>query len=70
MLGCAPAQRLLDFSAPGREIGNAVVEITHRKDPAGSPRTFADYHVETHRERLPTGVELLIDGKPPEDTPE
>ena len=67
MLGCAPAQRLLDFSAPGREIDGAVVEIIHREDLVGSPRTFADYRVKTHRERLPTGVELLINGKPPED---
>jgi CRISPR-associated protein Csd2 len=68
MLGCAPAQRLLDFSGPGRTIEGAVVEITHREGLAGSPRTFADYVVKTHADRLPAGVELLIDGKPPEDT--
>ena len=33
MLGCAPAQRLLDFSKPGRAIDNAVIEITHREGP-------------------------------------
>jgi CRISPR-associated protein Csd2 len=70
MLGCAPAQRLLDFSAPGREIDGAVVEISHREGLAGSPRTFADYRVKTNRERLPAGVELLIDGKPTGDAPE
>ncbi len=63
MLGCAPAQRLLDFSAPGREIGGAVIEIAHKEGLVGSPRTFADYRVTTHPGRLPTGVELMIDGQ-------
>jgi CRISPR-associated protein Csd2 len=30
MLGCAPAHRLLDFSQPGREHPNAIIEIEHR----------------------------------------
>lgn len=59
MLGCAPAQRLLDFSTPARKIDNAIVEITHREDLSGSPRTFADYVVTVHRGRLPKGVELI-----------
>ena len=59
MLGCAPAQRLLDFSTPARKIDNAIVEITHREDLSGSPRTFADYVVTVHRDRLPKGVELI-----------
>jgi CRISPR-associated protein Csd2 len=61
MLGCAPAQRLLDFSAPNHKLANAIVEIDHRHDLSGSPRTFADYMVTVHRDRLPSGVEL-IDG--------
>jgi len=67
MLGCAPAQRLLDFSAPGREIAGAVIEIAHQEGLIGSPRTFADYRVTTHPGRLPAGVELLIDGQAPVD---
>lgn len=63
MLGCAPAHRLLDFSQPGREHPNAIIEIEHRADLQGSPRTFADYSVKVHPERLPAGVELLIDGQ-------
>jgi CRISPR-associated protein Csd2 len=63
MLGCAPAQRLLDFSGPGRQQTNAIIEIDHGPDLKGSPRTFADYVARTHPERLPAGVELLIDGK-------
>jgi CRISPR-associated protein Csd2 len=60
MLGCAPAQRLLDFSTPARKIDNAIVEITHREGLSGSPRTFADYVVTVHRGRLPKGVELIV----------
>ena len=59
MLGCAPAQQLLDFSAPDRKIENAIIEIKHRDGLTGSPRTFADYVVKAHRDRLPAGVELL-----------
>ena len=59
MLGCAPAQRLLDFSAPDRMIENAIIELKHREGLTGSPRSFADYIVEAHRDRLPAGVELL-----------
>jgi CRISPR-associated protein Csd2 len=65
MLGCAPAHRLLDFSTPGRALDNTVVEIAHRDGLQGSPRAFADYHVTVHTDRLPTGVELLIDAEPP-----
>jgi len=49
MLGCAPAHKLLDKGA--------IVEIT--KKSTGSPRTFADYEVVVHSDRLPSGVELL-----------
>lgn len=59
MLGCAPAQRQLDFSTPDRKIENAIIEIKHREGLTGSPRTFADYVVEAHRDRLHAGVELL-----------
>jgi CRISPR-associated protein Csd2 len=60
ILGCAPAQRLLDFSTPARKIDNTIVEITHREGLPGSPRTFADYVVTVHRDRLPKGVELIV----------
>jgi CRISPR-associated protein Csd2 len=49
MLGCAPAHKLLD---PG-----AIVEIARKS--ASSPRSFSDYQVTVHRDRLPTGVEIL-----------
>lgn len=59
MLGCAPAQRLLDFSTPARPLDNTIIEIHHRDALAGSPRSFADYRVAVHRDRLPNGVELV-----------
>lgn len=59
MLGCAPAQRLLDFSAPDRKIENTIIEIDHRDGLTSSPRTFADYVIEVHHDRVPAGVELL-----------
>ena len=65
MLGCAPAHRLLDFSGPGRKLDGTIVDIDHRTGLQGSPRTFADYQVRTYPERLPPGVELLIDGTTP-----
>lgn len=60
-LGCAPAHRLLDFSTHHRELPNAIVDI-RRSDPARSPRSFADYAVNVHRDRLPRGVELIEPG--------
>ena len=59
MLGCAPAHRLLDFSTPARPLDNAIIDISHRDDLSGSPRSFADYRVVVHRDRLPNGVELI-----------
>lgn len=59
MLGCAPAHRLLDFSTDRRELHNSIVDIRKREGAIGSPRAFGDYKVETHRDRLPKGVELL-----------
>lgn len=58
-LGCAPAHRLLDFGTEHCEVSNAIVEIKKRKGFSGSPRSFADYDVQVHRDRLPKGVELL-----------
>jgi len=58
MLGCAPAQRLLDFSTPERKAVNPIIEIGHREGLNGSPRAFADYAVVVHASRLPKGVEL------------
>ncbi len=49
MLGCAPAHKLLDKGA--------IVEITRKSE--SSPRSFSDYEVVVHRDRLPSGVELL-----------
>jgi CRISPR-associated protein Csd2 len=58
-LGCAPAHQLLDFSTHRREVANAIVEIRKRKELVGSPRSFVDYIVQVHQDRLPKGVELL-----------
>ena len=57
MLGCAPAHWLLDFSTHKREVSNAIVDV--RKVVDGSPRSFSDYVVTVHRDRLPPGVELI-----------
>lgn len=59
MLGCAPAHKLLDFSTDRREMENTIVEIKRRKTSTGSPRSFSDYEVTVHKDRLPKGVELL-----------
>jgi CRISPR-associated protein Csd2 len=59
MLGCAPAHKLLDFSTDRREIENTIVEIKRRKTATGSPRSFSDYEVIVHKDRLPKGVELI-----------
>jgi CRISPR-associated protein Csd2 len=47
MLGCAPAHRLFD-----------LIEV-RKKDGVESPRSFSDYTVTAHKERLPTGVSLI-----------
>jgi hypothetical protein len=58
MLGCAPAHRLLDFSTPPRLLDNAIIDISHRDGLLGSPRSFVDYRVAVHQDRVPNGVEL------------
>ncbi len=57
MLGCAPAQRTLDFSTHQWPIANAIVEI--KKNVDRSPRSFSDYSVIVHKDRLPPGVDLI-----------
>lgn len=47
MLGCAPAHELFD-----------LIEV-RRKDASKPARSFADYAVTVHRDRLPAGVSLL-----------
>ena len=59
MLGCAAAHQLLDFSTPARPLDNVIIDINHRESLTGSPRSFADYRVAVHRDRLPNGVELI-----------
>jgi CRISPR-associated protein Csd2 len=51
MLGCAPAHKLLDLGA--------IIDIK-KKAEIDAPRTFADYEVTVHQDRLPAGVELII----------
>ena len=59
MLGCAPAQRLLDYGTPARPLEGAIVNITHSDGLAGSPRAFSDYAVTACPSRLPSGVEMI-----------
>lgn len=47
MLGCAPAHDLFD-----------LVEV-RKREGVQAPRSFGDYSVTVHRERLPNGVSLL-----------
>ncbi|MBL8039653.1 MAG: type I-C CRISPR-associated protein Cas7/Csd2 [Nitrospira sp.] len=55
MLGCAPAQALLDL---GRVIEVKRNELVMKEDKIGSPRKFAHYAVTTNTANLPKGVEL------------
>lgn len=59
MLGCAPAHRLLDFSTDQRPLPNAILEIGKSKSLSSPPRSFADYEIVVHKDRLPKGVKLL-----------
>jgi CRISPR-associated protein Csd2 len=55
MLGCAPAQALLDL---GRIIDVRRNESAMKADKVGSPRAFAHYAVTTNTANVPKGVEL------------
>lgn len=61
-LGCAPAHRLLDFSTDRREVPESIIDIRKKEGLAGSPRSFTDYAVTLHAERMPRGVELMTYG--------
>jgi CRISPR-associated protein Csd2 len=50
MLGCAPAHHLLDL---GR-----IIEVPALKAQGKLPRSYADYDVKVHLDRVPKGVEL------------
>lgn len=55
MLGCAPAQALLDL---GKVIDIQKNETEMKKDGVTSPRKFSHYTVAINRGNLPAGVEL------------
>lgn len=57
MLGCAPAQRLLDL---GKVIDIQKNEAEMQKDGVTSPRKFVHYTVTKTRNSLPSGVELWV----------
>ena len=61
-LGCAPAHRLLDFSTDRREVPESIIDIRKKEGLGGSPRSFTDYAVTLHAERMPRGVELMTYG--------
>lgn len=59
MLGCASAHKLLDLGA--------IIEIEKdtenmKREGIQTPRRFSHYKVSVHKERLPTGVELIERG--------
>ncbi len=62
MLGCAPAHRLLDFATDRRAAPGSIVEIRKRANLESSPRSFGDYVVTVHEDRLPAGVEFIAMG--------
>ena len=51
MLGCAPAHKLLDLGS--------IIDIK-KKAEIDAPRKFADYELTIHKDRLPTGIELIV----------
>jgi len=55
MLGCAPAQALLDL---GKVISIEKNEAELKKSNVGSPRNFTHYSVKVGIGQIPTGVEL------------
>lgn len=55
MLGCAPAQALLDL---GKVVSIAKSEVEMKKDGVSSPRKFTHYSVSVNTTRVPAGVEL------------
>ena len=55
MLGCAPAQALLDF---GKVVTIDKNEYEMKKDGVTSPRTFTHYSVKVNNGRIPAGVEF------------
>lgn len=57
MLGCAPAQALLDI---GKVVGIARNETEMKRDGATSPRKFTHYSESVTSSRIPAGVELWI----------
>lgn len=57
MLGCAPAQALLDL---GRVVGISKNEYEMKKDGVTSPRKFAHYSMKVNNEQIPAGVELWV----------
>lgn len=57
MLGCAPAQAVLDL---GKVIDIHKDEDEMKKDGVTSPRKFSHYGVRVTRDRLPAGLELWV----------
>lgn len=58
MMGCAPAHRLLDFSYTGpRTEGEQKKTIVEVSCKTNVPRSFQDYRIDIHLDRLPAGIE-------------
>ena len=51
ILGCSPAQKLLDLGS--------IVEVSRSFEPGKSPRKFQDYEIKVHADRVPAGVEVI-----------
>lgn len=57
MLGCAPAQALLDL---GKVIEISKDENAISMDKETAPRKFAHYKVKVNKEKIPAGIELWM----------
>ncbi len=57
MLGCAPAQSVLDL---GKVVDIHKAEDAMKKDGVASPRKFSHYAMRVNHDRLPAGVELWM----------
>ncbi|RYG37005.1 type I-C CRISPR-associated protein Cas7/Csd2 [bacterium] len=57
-LGCAPAHKLLDVETDNSPVKNPIVEI-HKGEGVQYPRSFGQYDVVVHADRVPKGVEMF-----------
>ena len=56
ILGCAPAHRLLDF---GYNADKGEIVQIEKPDADRPPRSFTDYKITLHEDRVPNGVKVI-----------